>query len=138
MVALLAVAAAAAWRQRRSATTSPVAPSPGEPQFVPFTPSAAPTSEPAAPAPPAKQPVAKQPLAKKSPVKQPAAKVPAKKQPAWVAPADGECPAGYPVKAVQSGLFHVPGGRFYARTTPERCYADAAAAIADGYRQSKA
>ena len=57
----------------------------------------------------------------------------------WVAPADGECPSGYPVKANDSsGIFHVPGGRFYARTIPERCYASAEDAIADGYRPAKA
>lgn len=57
----------------------------------------------------------------------------------WVPPADGECPTGYPVKANDtSGIFHVPGGRFYTRTVPERCYATADDAIADGYRPAKA
>jgi hypothetical protein len=57
----------------------------------------------------------------------------------WVAPAaDGSCPEGYPIKAkTSSGIFHVPEGRSYARTKPERCYATAEAAIADGYRQAK-
>jgi hypothetical protein len=59
--------------------------------------------------------------------------------PRWVAPVDGACPSGYPIKANDnSGIFHVPGGRFYERTVPERCYADAADAEADGYRRSKA
>jgi len=59
--------------------------------------------------------------------------------PAWVEPLpDGECPDGYPVKAkVASGIFHVEGGRNYARTKPDRCYATAEAAEADGLRQSK-
>jgi hypothetical protein len=58
---------------------------------------------------------------------------------AWVAPADdGSCPVGYPVKAKESsGIFHVDGGRFYERTRADRCYPSAAAAEADGYRQSK-
>jgi hypothetical protein len=57
----------------------------------------------------------------------------------WVAPVDGVCPDGYPIKAnANSGIFHVPGGRFYDRTVPERCYADAADAEADGYRRAKA
>ena len=57
----------------------------------------------------------------------------------WVAPVDGQCPDGYPIKANDnSGIFHVPGGRFYARTVPERCYAAAEDAAADGYRQAKA
>lgn len=57
----------------------------------------------------------------------------------WVAPVDGGCPDGYPIKANDnSGIFHVPGGRFYDRTVPERCYATADDALADGYRQAKA
>jgi hypothetical protein len=57
----------------------------------------------------------------------------------WVVPAaDGSIPVGYPVKVkVTSGIFHVPGGRFYERTTADRCYPSAAAAEADGYRPSK-
>lgn len=51
---------------------------------------------------------------------------------------DGSCPNGYPVKVKESsGIFHLPGGRFYERTNPDRCYADAAGAEADGYRPSK-
>jgi hypothetical protein len=52
---------------------------------------------------------------------------------------DGTMPDGYPIKAKnQSMIFHVPTGRFYARTVAERCYATEAAAIADGYRRAKA
>jgi len=57
---------------------------------------------------------------------------------AWVDGSDGDAPAGYPIKLKgSSGIFHVPGGRFYERTNPDRWYATAEAAIADGYRQSK-
>ena len=65
---------------------------------------------------------------------------PAPKQaPRWVAPVNGDCPDGYPVKANDnSGIFHVPGGRFYDRTVAERCYANAEDALADGYRPAKA
>lgn len=58
----------------------------------------------------------------------------------WVLPEDdGSCPSSHPIKANDnSGIFHVPGGRFYERTRAERCYTTADAAIADGYRQSKA
>ena len=57
----------------------------------------------------------------------------------WVPPVDGTCPEGYPIKGNEtSGIYHVPGGRFYDRTVPERCYADEADAEADGYRRSKA
>ncbi len=57
----------------------------------------------------------------------------------WVsANDDGAAPASHPVKAKESsGIFHVPGGRFYDRTKADRCYPTAAAAEADGYRQSK-
>ncbi len=51
---------------------------------------------------------------------------------------DGTVPEGYPIKAnSQSMIFHVPTGRFYERTKPERCYTTEAAAVADGYRRSK-
>ena len=58
----------------------------------------------------------------------------------WFLPtADGSCPDSHPVKANDnSGIFHVPGGRFYDRTKAERCYATAAHAVADGYRPAKA
>ena len=53
-------------------------------------------------------------------------------------PVDGACPASHPIKAnANSGIYHQPGGRFYDRTQAERCYADAAAAEADGYRAAK-
>ena len=51
---------------------------------------------------------------------------------------DGGCPLTHPVKANgNSGIYHVPGGQFYERTRAERCYVDAAAAEADGYRAAK-
>ncbi len=57
----------------------------------------------------------------------------------WAEPVDGQCPVGYPIKGNDdSGIYHVPGGRFYERTIPERCYANEDDAIADGYRRSKA
>lgn len=57
----------------------------------------------------------------------------------WVEPVDGGCPSGYPIKGnANSGIFHVPGGRFYERTVPERCYATEEDAAADGYRRAKA
>jgi hypothetical protein len=57
----------------------------------------------------------------------------------WLRAVDGQCPPGYPLKVNESsGIFHVPGGRFYQRTIPDRCYTTAADAEADGYRQAKA
>lgn len=56
----------------------------------------------------------------------------------WVEPIDGACPSGYPVKANDSShIYHVPGGQFYERTVPERCYTDPQAAEADGYRAAR-
>ena len=56
----------------------------------------------------------------------------------WVDPVDGDCPSSHPVKAkLTSGIYHVPGGMNYARTRPDRCYVDAAAAERDGLRPSK-
>jgi len=44
----------------------------------------------------------------------------------------------HPVKVnANSGIYHVPGGQFYERTKAERCYVDAAAAEADGYRAAR-
>lgn len=57
----------------------------------------------------------------------------------WVDPLeDGTCPISHPVKAkLSSKIFHVPGGLAYDRTTPDRCYRDAATAEADGFRAAK-
>lgn len=50
----------------------------------------------------------------------------------------GECPDGFPIKAkLRSKIFHAPGQLNYDRTTPDRCYVDAAAAEADGLRAAK-
>jgi hypothetical protein len=127
LVALLlpaaAVAAAmSAWRSRQADHVGAPA---GGPQWPPFD--TTPTRV---------QPVVK-PVVK--PVVQPVVQAPAGATPRWVTPVDGQCPDGYPVKANDnSGIFHVPGGRFYERTVPERCYAHADDAAADGYRAAKA
>jgi hypothetical protein len=58
--------------------------------------------------------------------------------PPWVDPEEGACPVSHPVKVkLASGIFHVPGGLAYDRTTPDRCYRDTAAAETDGFRPSK-
>jgi len=58
--------------------------------------------------------------------------------PAWIDPVDGACPASHPVKAkLASGIYHLPGMQMYERTRADRCYADPAAAEADGLRASK-
>jgi hypothetical protein len=58
--------------------------------------------------------------------------------PPWVEPVDGKCAPGYPVKGkVASGIYHVPGGLSYGRTSPDRCYATPADAESDGLRPAK-
>lgn len=107
----LGVGAALAWRRGQLATPVPAA---------------APVWPPLTPAEPAIESVPK-----------PAAAPPS--DPTWVrANDDGTIPSSHPIKAKESsGIFHIPGGRFYDRTAPDRCYPTAAAAEADGYRQSK-
>lgn len=109
------------------------------------TPSAAPAPAPApAPAetpaetPPEPAPAA-EPVVVPEPNGVPVADAPAAVGAVWVAPTgDGECPDGFPVKAkMGSKIFHSPGQLNYDRTTPDRCYVDAAAAEADGLRAAK-
>jgi hypothetical protein len=58
--------------------------------------------------------------------------------PPSVDPLDGACPGSHPVKGKhKSGLFHEPGMTQYERTRPDRCYADANAAEADGLTRAK-
>ncbi|MEL7976933.1 hypothetical protein AAG589_13805 [Isoptericola sp. F-RaC21] len=60
------------------------------------------------------------------------------KRPSRTAPVSKyNCPSWAPVKGNQSGIYHVPGGRYYKVTTPEVCFTTAAAARKAGYRASK-
>ena len=53
-----------------------------------------------------------------------------------------DCPPTHPIKGnftTSSGepcIFHLPGGQFYSRTKPERCYRSIQDAILEGCRQS--
>ncbi|MEU1972179.1 carboxypeptidase regulatory-like domain-containing protein [Microbacterium sp. NPDC019599] len=53
-----------------------------------------------------------------------------------------DCPSSYPIKGNQTTqhttdwIYHVPGGRYYAVTDPEECFATEGAAVAWGYRRS--
>lgn len=143
LVGLLGGAVAAAFKAvqgRATSATAPVAPAPwtpipdAEPVVVPRRePRPRPEvsiadlqESPVAPAP------APAPKAKKAAAPKP------KKLPPWVEPVDGEAPATHPIKAkMSSGIYHLPGGFNYARTRPDRCYLDVAAAEADGLRPSK-
>jgi hypothetical protein len=107
-----------AWRRDRLGPGAPDSP----PEWPEFTSSATPEPNGAVPTPAT-----------------PAAKPEVAEAGTWMPPLDdGSCPPDYPVKVKESsGIFHVPGGRFYERTNPDRCYATASAAEVDGFRQSK-
>jgi hypothetical protein len=90
---------------------------------------------------PAKKAAAKKAVAKKAAAKKAAAatKVVKEAMPsvAWVEPEGDVCPGSHPIKAkLRSGIFHLPGMAAYGRTTPDRCYADEAAAQSDGLRRA--
>ncbi|MDQ0092428.1 sunset domain-containing protein [Paeniglutamicibacter psychrophenolicus] len=60
----------------------------------------------------------------------------------WAAPKGKSCPAGFPVKGNKTGSnkewkYHVEGGQFYGRTTPEQCFKNTSDARKAGYRVSK-
>jgi hypothetical protein len=53
-------------------------------------------------------------------------------------PVGRDCPEGYPIKARRATrLYHVPGGAWYPRMTPDTCFATEAAAQQAGYRRSR-
>jgi hypothetical protein len=56
----------------------------------------------------------------------------------WSDPVEKACPPGFEVKVkLASGIYHLPGMFAYDRTIPDRCYASAEAAAADGFRAAK-
>jgi hypothetical protein len=56
----------------------------------------------------------------------------------WSEPVGKGCPPGFEVKVkLASGIYHLPGMFAYERTIPDRCYASADAAEADGFRAAK-
>ena len=129
MLSVVAGTAYAVWRwfesQRSDSGLS------WEAQPAPFPPQPRAESSPA----PSTRSTAAEPVTATEPVAAQAA--PADGGDAWVEPTDGTCPASHPVKAkMSSKIFHVEGGLNYARTHPDRCYRDPAAAEADGLRKS--
>jgi len=50
---------------------------------------------------------------------------------------DGSCPASAPIKVTKSGLYHLPGDAYYARSKAQRCVTTEAAAVAAGYQASQ-
>ena len=110
-----------------------------EPTPAPPQPTAAADAEPELAVPPVKKAAAKRTAAKKAPARASKKAAPAPIPAAWVAPEPGGiCPTTHPVKAkLTSKLFHLPGMFAYARTNPDRCYRDEAAAEADGLHRAK-
>ncbi len=47
------------------------------------------------------------------------------------------CPNNKPIKGnAQSGIYHIPSGKYYSRTKPERCFANESDAQKAGFRKS--
>jgi hypothetical protein len=123
LLAVISGAAFAAWtalQRRNELTGAPTAPSP----------------TPSPPPPPRSQPTPPPPTVPATPPATPAAELASSAR--WRQPIAGACPDGYPIKVAKSGIYHVPGGRSYDRTTAERCYVNTDDAEADGYRRAKA
>lgn len=127
----LAGAAYAVWRAIEA--NRPAGDTDWVPQPFPFPPQPQ-TPAPATAAPSSTDPVA----APASPPVEPRVSAPKSAAEPRVDAVDGACPASHPVKVASgSKVFHEPDGQMYDRTTAGRCYRDAAAAEADGLRQSK-
>jgi hypothetical protein len=53
------------------------------------------------------------------------------------------CPATHPIKGNRTAgsgepcVYHLPGGRFYSRTKPERCYTTQTEAMRDDCRRAR-
>ncbi|GAA5033247.1 fibronectin type III domain-containing protein [Microbacterium fluvii] len=59
--------------------------------------------------------------------------------PSSTAPAsEWNCPSWAPIKGnADSGIYHMPGQRYYNATKPEECFRTQSAAVAAGYRKAK-
>jgi hypothetical protein len=57
-------------------------------------------------------------------------------QDAWDFPASHPFKGHFTTYSDEPCIDHIPGGRFYPNTTPERCYATEAEAQQDGCRRS--
>jgi micrococcal nuclease len=105
-----------------SATPAPVAVSEAQPASA----AAEPTALPQAPAPTAMPAAAS---ASSAPGRWPNSVQPVSE---W------ECPESHPFKGnANSMIYHPPGGRYYAKTKPEGCFATAEDAVAAGFRAPK-
>lgn len=137
-VAAGVVAAVRALTSDKDPLPAPATPSEPWPPLPPEPTEATPPPTPSTPAPSPASTPPPEPTAMPEPDGVPVADAPADGAPFVEPTADGECPDGYPIKAkLSSKIFHSPGQLNYDRTTPDRCYVDAAAAEADGMRAAK-
>ena len=58
-------------------------------------------------------------------------------QDAWTCPVSHSIKGNFTTYSGERCIYHVPGGSFYTKTKPERCYATEADAVKDGCRRSK-
>lgn len=56
---------------------------------------------------------------------------------AWTCPASHQIKGNFTTSSGEPCIYHVPGGSFYGKTKPERCYATEDEAVRDGCRRSK-
>lgn len=58
-------------------------------------------------------------------------------QDAWTCPISHPNKGNFTTYSGERCIYHVPGGQFYGRTKPERCYATGDEAVRDGCRRSR-
>ncbi len=58
-------------------------------------------------------------------------------QEAWTCPTTDPIKGNFTTYSGERCIYHVPGGQFYGKTKPERCYATGDEAVKDGCRRSK-
>ncbi len=56
---------------------------------------------------------------------------------AWTCPASHSIKGNFTTYSGEPCIYHMPGGRYYAKTKPERCYATEEDARKDGCRRSR-
>lgn len=58
-------------------------------------------------------------------------------QDAWTCPLTHAIKGNFTTYSGERCIYHVPGGQFYNRTKPERCYTTGDEAVKDGRRRSR-
>jgi len=55
----------------------------------------------------------------------------------WTCPTAQLVKGNFTTYSGERGIYHLPSGRLYNQTTPERCYATEGEAMLDGYPRSR-